>query len=199
MTEYTVSEMAEICGINKSAVAWRLNKLGLKAPHDDEHLKAVQNYLVKNKPLTLYQIAKQRYGDAVESYYQGYSYRWRVLGKPDITSLAELDKLWSDRIEERKKHAEEYKEYTRHVSTSASLIKKDKKLRHMYDWYTFDSNGTWDEEVKYWYDWYTESGYKSCAARRLAYLEVLRQHHVLDQEEYCEFKESGTKLKMAFQ
>lgn len=193
--------MAEILGLTKANVAWRLNKLGLKAPHDDSHLEAVKNYLNKpGKPLTLYQMAKQKYGDAVESYYQNCMYRWRRLGKPDITSIDELDKLWNDRIEERKKHTEEYKEFHRHVNTSAGLInKRTQKIRHMYDWYTFDSNGTYDDEVKYWYAWYTESGYKSCAARRLAYLEVLKQHHILDQEEYCEFKEDGTKLKLAFE
>ena len=69
----------------------------------------------------------------------------------------------------------------------------------MYDWYQFDSKGIYDDEVKSWYTWYTDSGYKSCQARRLAYIEVLHTHHILNTDEYFEFKESNTKLKMAFQ
>ena len=41
--EYTVSSIAEICNLTVANVAYRLNKLGLKAPHTEEHLKAVQN------------------------------------------------------------------------------------------------------------------------------------------------------------
>lgn len=201
---YSISEIAEICGISKQAVAWRLRALDLKAPHIEEHLKAVQNYLVKDKKPTLWQIVKQKYGDtdsdATTAHYQGYSYRWCQLGKPEISSLEELEDLWNKHVEERKAHAKEYKEYSRHINSSSSLVKKSSpKLRHMYDWYTFDSKGVYDDEVKYWYIWYMDNGYKSCQARRLAYLEVLKQHHILDQEEYCEFKETGTKLKMAFQ
>lgn len=198
MVEYTVSEMAEILNLTKANVAWRLNKLGLKSPHDDSHLAAVKNYLAKEKPQTIWQMAKQRYGDDM-SKYQSCSYRWRQLGKPDVTSIDELDELWSKHVEERKEHALACKEHSRHVGTSASLVKKNQKLRHMYDWYQFDSNGTWDEEVKSWNSYYLDSGYKSCAARRLAYLEVLRQHHILDQDEYFDLKESRTTLKMAFQ
>lgn len=197
MAEYTVSEMAEICNLTVANVAYRLNKLGLKAPHTEEHLKAVQNYLVKDKKPTLWQMVKQRYGDDMTKY-QNCSYRWRRLGKPDVTSIDELDELWSKHVEEREEHAKACKEHSRHVGTSAPLVKKNQKLRHMYDWYQFDSNGTWDEEVKSWNSYYLDSGYKPCAARRLAYLEVLRQHHILDQDEYFDLKESRTTLKMAF-
>lgn len=201
--EYTVSSIAEVCNLTKANTAYRLNKLGLKSPHTEEHLKAVQNYLVKDKPLTLWQMVKQKYGDTdsdtATAHYQSYSYRWRKLDEPAIKSLDELDELWNKRVAERKEHTEEYREYSRHVNSLTPLVKKTtQKLRHMFDWYTFDSNGTWDEEVKYWYSWYTDNGYKSCAARRLAYIEVLRQHHVIDTDEYFEFKESCTKLKMAF-
>lgn len=198
--EYTVSEMAEMLNLTKANVAWRLNKLGLKSPHDDSHLAAVKNYLAKDKKQTLWQIVKQQYGDinTATYHYQGYSYRWRKLGKPDIKSLDELEDLWNEHVEERKKHTEEYKEHSRHVGTSAPLVKRNQKLRHIYDWLTFDPSGVWDDEIKYWYAWYTDSGFKPCHARRLAYLEVLKQHHILDVDEYFEFKETGTKLKMAF-
>lgn len=189
--------MAKVLGLTTATVTWRLNKLGLKSPHTDEHLTAVKNYLVKDKKLTLWQMAKQRYGDDA-SKYQNCSYRWRVLGRPDVKSLDELDELWNKRVEERKKQQEEYKEYIKHVNTSASLVKKNQKLRHMFDWYQFDSKGVFDGDVKYWYQWYLGSGYKSCCARRLAYLEVLKQHHVIDQGEYSDFKTDGTRLKMAF-
>lgn len=196
--EYTVSEIAEILNLTKANVAWRLSQLGLKSPHTEEHLKAVRDYLTnQTKPLTIWQMAKQKYGDDTHKY-QNCSYRWRVLGKPDVKSIDELDELWNKRAEERKKHTEEYREYTRHIGTSASFVKRTQKLRHMFDWYTFDSNGTWDDEVREWYNWYLDSNYKSGMARRLAYLEVLKQHHILDQDEYFEMKESGTKLKMAF-
>ena len=198
MAEYTVSEMAEILNLTKANVAWRLNRLGLKSPHDESHLAAVRDYLTnQTKPLTLWQMVKQRYGDDLVKY-QNYSYRWRRLGKPDVTSIDEFDELWSKHVEERKEHAKACKEHSRHVGTSAPLVKKNQKFRHMYDWYQFDSNGTWDEEVKSWNSYYLDSGYKSCAARRLAYLEVLRQHHILDQDEYFKFKESKTRLEMAF-
>ena len=199
---YSVSDIAKLCKISVANVAYRLNKLGLKSPHDESHLKAVQNYLVKDKKLNLWQMVKQKYEDtdSATAHYQGYSYRWCQLGKPEISSLEELEDLWNKHVEERKAHAKEYKEYSKHVNSSSSLVKKTtQKLRHMYDWFQFDKNGVWDDEVKYWYEWYTDSGYKSCAARRLAYLEVLHIHHILDQDEYCDFKESGTKLKMAFQ
>lgn len=193
--EYTVSEMAEILNLTKANVAWRLNKLGLKSPHDESHLAAVKDYLVKDKKQTLWQMVKQRYGDD-SAKYQNCSYRWRQLGKPDVTSIDELDELWNKHIEERKEHTEAYKEHSRHVGTSASLVKKNQKLRHMFDWYAFDKNGVWDEEVKQFYFFFSDCGYKSCAARRLAYLEVLHRHHVIDTDEYLEAKESKIKLKM---
>ena len=62
--EYTVSSIAEACNLTVANVAYRLNKLGLKAPHTEEHLKAVQNYLVKDKKQTLWQMVKQKYGDS---------------------------------------------------------------------------------------------------------------------------------------
>lgn len=197
--EYTVSEIAKLSNLTVANVAYRLNKLGLKAPHTEDHLKAVQNYLVKDKKQTLWQMVKQRYGDtdSATAHYQGYSYRWCQLGKPEISSLEELEDLWNKHVEERKAHAKEYKEYSRHINSSSSLIKKKaQKLRHMYDWYQFDSKGVWDDEVKYWYSWYTDNGYKSCQARRLAYLEALHIHHVIDTDEYFEAKESKTKLKI---
>ena len=201
---YSVSDIAAACNLTVANVAYRLNKLGLKAPHTEDHLKAVQNYLVKDKKPTLWQMVKQKYedtdSDTATAHYQSYSYRWCQLGKPEISSLEELEDLWNKHVEERKAHAKEYKEYSRHVNSSSHLTRKSSlKLRHLYDWFSFDKDGIWDDEVKYWYSWYTDSGYKSCMARRLAYLEVLKQHHILDQEEYCEFKETGTKLKMAFQ
>ena len=202
--EYTVPEIARICNLTVANTAYRLNKLGLKAPHDDSHLAAVRDYLVKDKPLTLWQMVKQRFGDSdsdtATAHYQSYSYRWCQLGRPEISSLEELKDLWNKRVEERKKHTEEYKEYSRHINSSSQLVKKSSpKLRHMFDWYQFDPKGVWDDEVTYWYQWYLESGYKSCAARRLAYLEVLHIHHVIDTDEYFDAKESKMKLKMAFQ
>lgn len=194
--EYSVYEIAEICNITVANAAYRLNKLGLKSPHTEEHLKAVQNYLIKDKKQTLYQMVKQRYGDTSTDYYQGYSYRWRKLGKPDIKTLDELDDLWNKRISDRREHAREYKEYNRHINPSDCLAKKTQKLRHMFDWISLDKDGVFDDEVKYWYLWYLDSGYKSCAARRLAYLEVLHIHHVIDTDEYFEAKESKTKLKV---
>ena len=201
---YSVSEIAEICNLTKANVAWRLNKLNLKSPHDDSHLAAVRDYLTNQvKPLTLWQMVKQKYedvdSDTATAHYQSYSYRWRKLDKPEIKSLDELDELWNKRVAESKEHAKEYKEYSRHINSSTHLTRKSNpKLRHMYDWLSFDKNGVWDDEVKYWYDYYIENCYKFCMARRLAYIEVLKQHHVIDQDEYFEFKESQTKLKMAF-
>ena len=199
--EYTVSEMAEILNLTKANVAYRLRKLGLRDPHDDEHLKAVQNYLVKDKPVTIWQLVVQKYGlEDVKLKYQLLQYRWRKLGKPNVTSLEELDDLWNKHVEERKVHAKEYKEYSKHINASASLVNKTtQKLRHMYDWLVFDPSGVWDDEVREWYRFYSDSGYKACMARRLAYLEVLKQHRVIDTDEYFEAKESKTKLKMVFQ
>lgn len=200
--EYTVSDIAKLCNLTIANVAYRLTKLGLRAPHTEEHLKAVQNYLVRDKKQTLWQMVKQKYGDSdtATAHYQSYSYRWCQLQKPEISSLEELEDLWNKHVEERKAHAKEYKEYSRHINSSSQLVKKKtQKLRHMFDWYQFDSKGVWDDEVKSWYAWYTDSGYKSCQARRLAYIEVLHTHHILNTDEYFEFKESNTKLKMAFQ
>ena len=198
---YSVSDMATACGISKTTVAWRLRALGLKSPHTDEHLAAVRDYLARDKPLTLYQMVKRRYedtdSDTATAHYHGYSYRWCQLGKPEISSLDELEDLWNKHVEERKAHAKEYKEYSRHINSSSQLVKKHSpKLRHMYDWYTFDSKGAWDDEVKQFYLFYSDSGYKSCQARRLAYLEVLHMHHVIDTDEYFDAKESKQKLKM---
>lgn len=201
---YSVSDIAKLCNLTIANAAYRLNKLKLKAPHTEEHLKAVQNYLAKDKKLTLWQMVKQKYddtdSDTATAHYQGYSYRWCQLGKPEISSLEELEDLWNKHVEERKAHAKEYKEYGRHVNSSSPFVKKrTQRLRHMYDWYQFDSKGVWDDEVKYWYAWYIGSGVKPCMARRLAYIEVLHTHHILNTDEYFEFKESNTKLKMAFQ
>lgn len=197
---YSVSDIAAACDISKTTVAWRLRALGLKAPHTANHLRAVQNYLVRDKPLTLYQMVKRRFGDTdsdiATAHYHIYSYRWRKLGKPDITSLEELEDLWNKRVEERKAHTKEYKEYSRHINSAPLVKKHSPKLRHMYDWYQFDSKGVWDDEVKYWYAWYTDNSYKSCQARRLAYLEVLHIHQVIDTDEYFAAKESKMKLKM---
>ena len=198
---YSVSDIAAACDISKTTVAWRLRALGLKAPHNEEHLAAVRDYLVRDKPLTLWQMVKRRFedtdSDTATAHYQSYSYRWCQLGKPDITSIEELEDLWNKHVEERKAHVEERKEYSRHINSSSQLVKKHSpKLRHLYDWYTFDSNGVWDDEVKYWYTWYTNNDYTSCQARRLAYLEVLHTHHVIDTDEYFDAKESRQKLKM---
>lgn len=202
MTEYTVSEIAKLCNLTVANVAYRLNKLGLKSPHNEDHLKAVQNYLVKDKKQTLWQMVKQRYGDSdtATAHYQSYSYRWCQLQKPEISSLEELDELWNKRIAERKEHAKKYKEYSRHINATTPFVNKTtQKLRHMFDWYQFDSKGVWDDEVKQFYLFYGDCGYKSCMARRLAYIEVLHMHHVIDTDEYFELKESQTKLKTAFQ
>lgn len=198
---YSVTDIAKLCNLTVANVAYRLNKLGLKAPHNEDHLRAVQNYLVKDKKPTLWQMVKQRFGDldsdTATAHYQSYSYRWCQLGKPDITSIEELKDLWNKHVEERKAHANEYKEYSRHINSSSPLVKKHSpKLRHMYDWYQFDKEGVWDDEVREWYQWYLDNGYKSCQARRLAYLEVLHIHHVIDTDEYIEAKESKIKLKM---
>ena len=198
---YGVSDIAKLCNLTVANTAYRLNKLGLKAPHNEEHLKAVQNYLITNKKPTLWQMVKRRFGDTdsdtATAHYQSYSYRWCQLGRPEISSLEELEDLWNKRVEERKKHTEEYKEYSRHINSSSQLVKKSSpKLRHMYDWLSFDSKGVYDDEVKQFYLFYSDCGYKSCQARRLAYLEVLHMHHVIDTDEYFEAKESKTKLKM---
>ena len=196
---YSVSDIAKLCNLSIANTAYRLNKLGLKAPHTEDHLKAVQNYLITNKKPTLWQMVKQKYGDSdtATAHYKGYSYRWCQLRKPEISSLEELEDLWNKHVEERKAHAKEYKEYGRHINASAPFVKKTtQKLRHMYDWYQFDSKGVWDDEVKQFYLFYCDCGFKSCQARRLAYLEVLRIHHVIDTDEYFEARESKTKLKM---
>lgn len=198
---YSVSDIAKLCNLTRANVAWRLRALGLKAPHNEEHLAAVRDYLIRDKPLTLWQMVKRRFGDTdsdtATAHYQSYSYRWCQLGKPDITSIEELEDLWNKHVEERKAHTKAYKEYSRHINSSSPFVKKSSpKLRHMYDWYTFDSNGTWNDEVKYWHNFYCDNGFKSCQARRLAYLEVLHMHHVINTDEYFDAKESKQKLKM---
>lgn len=198
---YSVSDIAKLSNLTAANVAYRLNKLGLKSPHTEEHLKAVQNYLVKDKKQTLWQMVKQKFedtdSDTVTAHYQSYSYRWCQLQKPEISSLEELEDLWNKHVEERKAHAKEYKEYSRHINSSSQLVKKKtQKLRHMYDWLSFDSKGVWDDEVREFYNFYCDCEFKSCQARRLAYLEVLHIHHVIDTDEYFEAKESKTKLKM---
>lgn len=198
---YSVSDIAKRCNLTVANAVYRLNKLGLRAPHTEDHLKAVQNYLAKDKPLTLWQLVKQKFedtdSDTATAHYQGYSYRFCKLGKPEISSLEELEDLWNKHVEERKAHAKEYKEYSRHVNPLSPLVKKKTpKLRHMFDWFSFDKEGVWDDEVKQFYLFYSDCGYKSCQARRLAYLEVLHIHHVIDTDEYFEAKESKTKLKM---
>ena len=43
--KYTVVDIAGICNLTVANVVYRLNKLNLKAPHDDSHLAAVRDYL----------------------------------------------------------------------------------------------------------------------------------------------------------
>ncbi|MEE1282237.1 MAG: hypothetical protein UHK60_08330 [Acutalibacteraceae bacterium] len=198
---YSVSDIAKLCNLTIANTVYRLRALGLKAPHNEEHLKAVQNYLAKDKKQTLWQMVKQKYGDTdsdtATAHYQSYSYRWCQLQKPEISSLEELEDLWNKHVEERKAHTKAYKEYSRHINSSSQLVRKSSpKLRHMYDWFSFDSKGVWDDEVREYYNFYSDRGFKSCQARRLAYLEVLHIHHVIDTDEYFEAKESKTKLKM---
>ena len=199
---YSVSEIAEICGISKTATAWRLNKLGLKAPHDNTHLAAVRDYLTnQSKPVTICQLVSQTYDpEHFKSKYQNTIYRWRKLGEPSITSLDELDDLWNKHTLAKKERTEEYKKHQNEQSMSqfSKLVsKRTKKIRHLYIWKTFDPSGVWDDEVLCFYQWYTESGFKPCESRRLAYLEVLKQHQIIDTDEYFDLKESNTPLKIA--
>ena len=201
---YSISEIAEICGISKTATAWRLNKLGLKSPHDDTHLAAVRDYVInQHKPVTIWQLVSQRYDqEHFKSKYQNTMYRWRKLGSPSIQSLDELDDLWNKHTLAKKEKTEEYKKHQNEQSMSqfSKLVnKRTKKIRHLYIWKTFDSSGVWDDEVLCFYQWYTESGFKPCESRRLAYIEVLKRHHMLDQDEYFDFKESKTPLKMVLE
>ena len=82
---------------------------------------------------------------------------------------------------------------------SKLVSKRTKKIRHLYIWKTFDPSGVWDDEVLCFYQWYTESGFKPCESRRLSYIEVLKRHHIIDTDEYFDFKESKTPLKMALE
>ena len=198
---YSISEIAEICGISKTATAWRFNKLGLKAPHDEQHLAAVRDYVInQHKPVTIWQLVSQRYDkEQFKSKYQNSIYRWRKLGEPCIQSLEELDELWNKHVLAKKERTEEYKKHQNEQAMSqfSKLVsKRTKKIRHLYIWKTFDPSGVWDDEVLCFYQWYTESGFKPCESRRLAYIEVLKRHHMLDQDEYFDFKESKTPLKM---
>lgn len=198
---YSISEIAEICGISKTATAWRLNKLGLKAPHDNTHLTAVRDYLTnQHKPVTIWQLVSQRYDkEQFKSKYQNSIYRWRKLGEPGIQSLEELDDLWNKHVLAKKEKTEEYKKHQAEQAMSqfSKLVsKRTKKIRHLYIWKTFDPSGVWDDEVLCFYQWYTESGFKPCESRRLAYIEVLKRHRVIDTDEYFDLKESNTPLKM---
>lgn len=199
---YTVTEMAKILNLTKTNVAYRLGKLNLKEPHDDSHLSAVRDYLVnQSKPVTIWQLVVQRYGqDNAKNKYQPIQYRWCKLGKPVVTSLEELDELWNKHCTAKKERTEANKKHVKEEQLGTSLFnKKTGKIRHLYIWKTFDPNGVWDSEVKEWYFWYRNDGYRPQMSRRLAYIEVLKQHHLLDQDEYFDFKESDIKLKMILQ
>ena len=198
---YTVAEMAKILNLTKANVAYRLSKLGLKEPHDDNHLSAVRDYLAnQSKPVNLWQLVAQKYGqNDVELKYKSMTYRWQKLGKPSIKSLDELDELWNKHRTVEKEKAEDNKKHVKEQQLGKSLfVKKTGKIRHLDIWKTFDPNGVWDDEVKEWYFWYRNDGYSPQMSRRLAYIEVLKQHHMLDADEYFDFKEDGTKLKMIF-
>ena len=201
---YSISEIAEICGLTVSNTAYRLNKLGLKAPHDDTHLTAVRDYVTnQHKPASIWQMVAQKYDkEQFKSKYQNSIYRWRKLGEPGITSLDELDDLWNKHVLAKKEKTEEYKKHQVEQSMSqfSKLVnKRTKKIRHLYIWKTFDPSGVWDDEVLNWYSWYESDGRTPCESRRLAYIEVLKQHHILDQDEYFAFKESETPLKMVLE
>ena len=197
---YSVAEIAKILNLTTANVVYRLGKLGLQAPHDDSHLEAVQNYLTNQHKPTIWQLVSQKYDkDSFKSKYQNTMYRWRKLGSPSITSLDELDDLWNKHILAKKERTEEYKKHQNEQSMSqfSKLVsKRTKKIRHLYIWKTFDPSGVWDDEVLNWYSWYESDGRTPCESRRLAYIEVLKQHHMLDQDEYFAFKESETPLKM---
>lgn len=198
---YSISEIAEICGLTVSNTAYRLNKLGLKAPHDDTHLTAVRDYVTnQHKPASIWQMVAQKYDkEQFKSKYQNTMYRWRKLGEPRIQSLDELDDLWNKHVLAKKERTEEYKKHQTEQAMSqfSKLVnKRTKKIRHLYIWKTFDPSGCWDDEVRNWHSWYESNGCTPCESRRLAYIEVLKQHHMLDQDEYFDFKESKTPLKM---
>ena len=199
---YTVAEIAKILNLTTANVIYRLGKLGLQAPHDDSHLEAVRDYLTnQSKPVTIWQLVSQKYDpEQFKSKYQNTMYRWRKLGSPGIQSLDELDDLWNKHTLAKKERIEEYKKHQNEQAMSqfSKLVnKRTKKIRHLYIWKTFDPSGVWDDEVLCFYQWYTESGFKPCESRRLSYIEVLKRHHMLDQDEYFEFKESKIPLKMA--
>ena len=201
---YSVAEIAKILNLTTANVAYRCNKLGLKAPHDDTHLTAVRDYVInQNKPVTIWQLVSQKYDqEQFKSKYQNSIYRWRKLGEPGIQSLEELDDLWNKHVLAKKERTEEYKKHQaeQHMSQFSKLVsKRTKKIRHLYIWKTFDPSGVWDDEVLNWYSWYESNGCTPCESRRLAYIEVLKQHHMLDQDEYFAFKESETPLKMVLE
>ena len=201
---YSVAEMAKILNLTTANVVYRLRVLGLKAPHDNTHLAAVRDYLTnQSKPVTIWQLVSQKYDpEHFKSKYQNTIYRWRKLGEPSITSLAELDDLWNKHILAKKEKTEEYKKHQneQNMSQFSKLVsKRTKKIRHLYIWKTFDPSGVWDDEVLEWYSWYESNGCTPCESRRLAYIEVLKQRHLLDQDEYFDFKESETPLKMVLE
>lgn len=201
---YTVAEIAEILNLTVANVAYRLNRLGLKSPHDDEQLAKVRDYLTnQSKPVTIWSLVVQKYGQGnFKSKYQNTMYRWRKLGQPEVKSLEELDDLWSKRLIAKKERTEEHKKHLTEQAMSqfSKLVsKRTQKIRHLYIWKTFDPSGVWDDEVIEWYNWYENNGYTPCESRRLAYIEVLRQHHMLDDDEYFDLKESNSPLKMAFE
>ena len=198
---YSVAEMAKILNLTTANVAYRLRVLGLKSPHDEQHLAAVRDYVInQHKPATVWQLVTQKYGNADK--YSAYIYKYRKLGSPSITSLDELDDLWNKHILAKKEKTEEYKKHQneQNMSQFSKLVsKRTKKIRHLYIWKTFDPSGVWDDEVLEWYSWYESNGCTPCESRRLAYIEVLKQRHLLDQDEYFDFKESETPLKMVLE
>ena len=201
---YSVAEIAKILNLTTANVVYRLGKLGLQAPHDDSHLESVRNYLTnQHRPVTVWQLVTQKYDkEHFKSKYQNTMYRWRKLGSPSITSLDELDDLWNKHTLAKKERTEEYKKHQveQHMSQFSKLIsKRTKKIRHLYIWKTFDPSGVWDDEVKEWYFWYESNGCTPCESRRLAYIETLKRHHMLDQEEYFDFKENKIPLKMVLE
>ena len=147
---YSVSEMAKILNLTTANVVYRLGKLGLQAPHDEQHLTAVRDYLTnQHKPVTIWQLVSQKYDkDHFKSKYQNTMYRWRKLGEPGITSLDELDDLWNKHILAKKEKTEEYKKHQTEQAMSqfSKLVsKRTKKIRHLYIWKTFDPSGVWDD------------------------------------------------------
>ena len=198
---YSVAEMAKILNLTTANVAYRLRVLGLKSPHDDTHLTAVRDYVInQHKPVSIWQLVSQKYDpEHFKSKYQNTMYRWRKLGEPRITSLDELDDLWNKHTLAKKERTEEYKKHQTEQAMSqfSKLVsKRTKKIRHLYIWKTFDPSGCWDDEVKEWYFWYESNGCTPCQARRQSYIEILKQHQIIDTDEYFDLKESNTPLKV---